>query len=74
MNVKALLNAYSQIIKNPKQFLDFMNVPDEYRKSSNDVIQYLMNNRKITQQQYNIANEQARQLQNNPLFKQFFNK
>jgi len=74
MNVKALLSAYSQIKQNPTKVLESMNIPEEYRKSPNDVIQYLMNNRKITQQQYNIANEQARQLQNNPMFRQFFNK
>ena len=74
MNVIALLNAYSQITQNPTKVLESMDIPEEYRKSPNDVIQYLMNNRKITQQQYNIANEQARQLQNNPLFRQFFNK
>lgn len=74
MNVKALLNAYSQIKQNPTKVLESMNIPEEYRKSPNDVIQYLMNNGKITQQQYNLASEQARKLQNNPLFRQFFNK
>jgi len=74
MNVIALLNAYSQITQNPTKVLESMDIPEEYRKSPNDVIQYLMNNGKITQQQYNIANEQARQLQNNPLFMRFFNK
>lgn len=74
MNINALLNAYSQITQNPTKVLESMDIPEEYRKSPNDVIQYLMNNGKITQQQYNIANEQARQLQNNPLFMRFFNK
>ena len=37
-------------------------------------IQYLMNNGKITQEQYNFANNQLKELQNNPLFKQMFNK
>lgn len=74
MNPKALLNAYQILMKNPNQILDSMNIPEQYRSNPNDVIQYLMNNGRITQEQYNIANSQARQLQNNPLFRQFFNK
>ena len=74
MNPKALLNAYMQLMKNPNQMLESMNIPKQYRNNPNDVIQYLMNNGRITQEQYNMASSQARQLQNNPLFKQFFNR
>ena len=74
MNVKALFNAYSQLMQNPNQFLQRMNIPVEYSNDPQGAIQYLMNNGKITQADYNNANDQLKQLQNNPMFKQFFNK
>ncbi len=74
MNVKALFNAYTQLMQNPNQFLQKMNIPVEYSNDPQGAIQYLMNNGKITQADYNNANNQLKQLQNNPLFKQFFNK
>ena len=69
INIKALFNAYTQLKQNPSQFLG---IPQEYTKSSNDAIQYLMNSGKISQDQFNNANNQLKQLQNNPLFKQYF--
>lgn len=74
MNVKALFNAYTQLMQNPNQFLQKMNIPVEYSNDPQGAIQYLMNNGKITQADYNNANNQLKQLQNNPMFKQFFNK
>ena len=74
MNMKALFEAYTQLIQNPTQILQKLNIPQEYANNPEGAIQYLMNNGKITQQQYNNANNQLKQLQNNPLFKQYFNK
>lgn len=74
MNVKALFDAYTQLMQNPNQFLQKMNIPVEYSNDPQGAIQYLMNNGKITQADYNNANNQLKQLQNNPMFKQFFNK
>lgn len=74
INVKALLNLYTQFKQNPSQFLSQINVPNEYMNDPQGAIQYLMNSGKITQQQYNDANNQLKELQNNPLFKQMFNK
>ena len=74
MNVKGLLDAYSQLMQNPNQILQKMNIPNEYANNPQGAIQYLMNNGRITQEQYNNANNQLKQLQNNPLFKQFFNR
>lgn len=74
INVKALLNLYTQFKQNPTQFLSQINVPNEYMNDPQGAIQYLMNNGKITQEQYNFANNQLKELQNNPLFKQMFNK
>lgn len=72
MNVKGLLNAYSQLMQNPTQILQQLNIPQEYANDPQGAIQYLMNNGKITQQQYNNASNQLKQLQSNPMFKQLF--
>lgn len=74
INVKALLNLYTQFKQNPTQFLSQINVPNEYMNDPQGAIQYLMNNGKITQDQFNAANNQLKQLQNNPMFSQLFNK
>lgn len=74
MNIKALFEAYTQLMQNPTQILQKLNIPQEYANNPEGAIQYLMKNGKITQQQYNNANNQLKQLQNNPLFKQYFNK
>lgn len=71
-NIKALFEAYSQLIQNPTQILQKLNIPQEYVNNPQGAIQYLMNNGKITQAQYNDANNQLKQLQSNPLFKQYF--
>ena len=65
---------YSQLLQNPNQILQQMNIPQEYANNPQGAIQYLMNNGRISQEQYNNANNQLKQLQNNPLFRQYFNK
>lgn len=72
MNIKALFEAYTQLMQNPTQVLQKLNIPQEYANNPQGAIQYLMNNGKITQEQYNMANNQLKQLQNNPMFKQLF--
>ena len=74
MDIKKLFNAYTQLRQDPNQLLKKMNIPTEYANDPNGAIQYLMNNGKVTQEQYNIANNKLKQLQNNPMFKQLFNK
>ncbi len=72
MNVKALFEAYTQLMQNPTQMLQKLNIPQEYASNPQGAIQYLMNTGKISQEQYNMANNQLKQLQNNPLFRQYF--
>lgn len=74
INIGNLFNMYSQLMQNPTQMLQKMNIPTEYVNNPQGAIQYLMNTGKITQDQYNSANNQLKQLQNNPMFKQYFNK
>lgn len=74
MNIKGLINMYSQLLSNPSQLLQQMNIPNEYANNPQGAIQYLMNNGRISQEQYNKANNQLKQLQSDPMFRQFFNK
>jgi hypothetical protein len=74
MNIRNLFNMYSQLLSNPNQVLQQLNIPQEYANNPQGAIQYLMNNGRISQEQYNNANNQLKQLQNNPLFRQYFNK
>lgn len=74
INIGNLFNMYSQLMQNPTQMLQKMNIPSEYANNPQGAIQYLMNTGKISQEQYNSANNQLKQLQNNPLFRQYFNK
>lgn len=74
IDIRALFNAYSQLMQNPNQFLQKMNIPVEYANNPNGAIQHLMNTGRISQEQYNSANNQLKQMQNNPLFKKMFNK
>lgn len=74
MNIQALFQAYTQLKQNPNQILQQLNIPAEYANNPQGAIQFLMNNGKISQSQFNAANSQLKQLQNNPMFKQFFGK
>lgn len=74
MNIRALFQAYTQFRQNPNQILQQLNIPQEYANDPNAAIQYLMNSGKVSQEQFNSANAQLKQLQNNPMFRQFFGK
>lgn len=72
MNIQGLFQAYTQLMQNPSQFLQRLNIPVEYANNPQGAIQHLMNTGRINQEQYNNANNQLKQMQSNPLFKQFF--
>lgn len=72
MNMQNLFQAYTQLMQNPSQFLQKLNIPVEYANDPNAAIQHLMKTGRISQEQYNNANNQFKQMQNNPMFKQFF--
>lgn len=72
INLQEVFNMAQQFKNNPTQFMAQrgFNIPDQYMKDPNTAIQYLMNNGKINQYQYNMALQQMNSLKNNPLFKQ----
>lgn len=51
-----------------------LNIPQEYMNNPQGAIQYLMNTGRLTQEQYNQAVNQAKNLQSNPQFAQFLNQ
>lgn len=61
-NIGDLLSMYQSFRQNPFQFLGGMNLPQGISDNPNQIIQHLMNNGKVTQQQYNQAMQLAQQL------------
>ena len=60
-----------QFMQNPAAFFQARGMqmpPQNAMNSPADMIQYMMNSGGISQQQYNNAAAQAKQLQNNPQF------
>lgn len=62
-----MMQAFMKFAQNPAQALG---VSPDALKNPGQIIQQLMNNGRITQEQYNQAAAQARQLQQNPQFMQ----
>lgn len=71
-----LFHSFQQFMQNPMQYMiqSKLNIPQQYLNDPNQAIQYLMNTGKLTQDQYNWAVKQSRNLQNNPQFCSFFTK
>lgn len=76
-NIGNLLSGFRGFMQNPAQFLmqSKLNLPQNIdpMKNPNEAIQFLMNNGRLSQQQYNQLQQMAQQLQANPQFQQFFN-
>lgn len=65
--------AFMQFVQNPAAFFQQRGMqppPQNALQSPQDLIQYMMNSGNISQEQYNNAAMQAKQLQNNPQFMQ----
>ncbi len=65
------MQAFQSFVSNPGQFFAQQGIPQDI-KTPGDAIQYLLNSGKLSQADYNNLQAQARQLQNSPMFKQFF--
>lgn len=74
INMQQMLGQFQGFMQNPMGFMlqNKLQIPKEYMNNPNDAIQYLMNTGKISQDQYNWARNQAKQLQNNPDFMKMF--
>lgn len=68
-----MMQAFMSFIQNPAAFFQSRGLqmpPQSALNSPADLIQYMMNSGGISQQQYNDAAMQAKQLQTNPQFMQ----
>ena len=61
-NMKNFQTMRDQFVQNPMGFLSQrgLNIPQEYQNDPNAALQYLMNNGKLNQQQYNFLVQMAR--------------
>lgn len=68
------INQFRSFMQNPTQFLmqSRLGVTPEMLQDPQQAIQQLMNQGKITQDQYNWAVNQANQIKNNPQINQYF--
>ncbi len=75
MDIQTLLNQFKGFMNNPVQYMmsNRLNIPQEMLNNPSQSIQYLLNTGKITQQQYDWAVNQAKNLQNNNDFKNLLN-
>lgn len=66
-----LMSQFQAFMRNPQQYMvQRMGIPQEYANNPSGAIQYLMNNGRLTQEQYNQIQGMAGQIQNNPAFRQ----
>lgn len=75
-SMQNMMGRFQQFMGNPAQFMmsNKLNIPQNMMNDPNQALQYLMNTGKISQQQYNWAVKQAKQLENNPQFMSYMNQ
>jgi hypothetical protein len=75
-SMQNMIGKFTQFVGNPMQFMmsNRLNIPQEMMNNPNEAIQYLMNSGKLTQDQYNWAVQQAKQLEHNPQFMNYLNQ
>ena len=62
MNPMQIMQMVNQLKSNPMQFFGQMGVPQSAMNDPNAIIQHLMNNGKVTQEQYNKAMQMAKNM------------
>ena len=58
-----MITQFMQFVKNPGQYMNKMGIPQGMQNNPQAAIQYLMDNGRLSQAQYNQAQEQAKQMQ-----------
>lgn len=73
-SMQNMMNQFQGFMQNPMQYMmnNKLNIPQQYANDPNGAIQYMMNSGNLTQEQYNWAQNMARQIQQNPMFMQMF--
>lgn len=73
-SMQNMMSRFQGFMQNPMQFMaqNKLNIPQQFANDPNGAIQYLMNSGTLSQEQYNWAQNMAKQIQNNPQFMQMF--
>ena len=73
-SMQNMAGQFQQFMSNPMGFISSrkLNIPQQYLNNPDETIQYLMNTGKLSQAQYNEINTLAKQIQKNPMYKQYF--
>ena len=61
-SINNIMGMYNQFRANPMQFMASMNIPQQYAESPEKAIQFLMDNGKMTQNQYNQVMQMYRRI------------
>lgn len=70
-NPMNLMGGFQNFMRDPSQVLSRMGVP-QGMKNPDQIVQFLMDNGKISQAQYNQAKQAAEQMRHNPMFQNMF--
>lgn len=74
-NIMQFMASFQQLAANPAQFvMKNYGIPKDIANNPDAIIQKLMSEGRISQAQYNSARQMAGQIQNNPMFQQYFKK
>ena len=75
INIQQFMSSFSEMMKDPKGYvMKNMGISEDIANDPDKIIQKMMNDGKITQEQYNSARNTAMQIQNNPMFRQMMNR
>ena len=69
-----ILTQFQQFMQNPAQYALMRSLPKDALQNPQAAVQQLMNEGKLSQQQFNQLQAQARQIMSNPMFAQMFGK
>lgn len=72
-DMQTFLQRFQQIMKNPAQYvMQNYGIDSSIANDPDTIIQKFMREGRLSQAQYNYARSMAMQMQNNPMFSQFF--
>lgn len=71
-SMQGFVNQFRGFMGNPMQMMakNKLNIPQNMQGNPQQIIQQMMNNGQINQEQYNWAQNMAKQIQGNPMFGQ----
>ena len=71
-NFQNFMNGFKQMAANPAQYvMQNYGISQDIANNPNAIIQKLMSEGRVSQSQYNAAQQAASRIQNHPLFNQF---